>query len=84
VPEARPYLERALLIREKTFGPDHLLVAQSLSNLAYYHALAGQYAPARPLLERAMAIRERSLGPSDPLVEDTRSRLEELRKLLAE
>jgi tetratricopeptide (TPR) repeat protein len=58
---AQPWFERALVIRERVFGPDHPDTATSLNWLALLlrdlDALA-----ARSLLERALAIRERALG----------------------
>src|SRR6266540_3034048 len=58
--------ERALEIREKRLGPDHLEVARSLNNLAHIYYLRGDYAKAEPLYQRALAIREKALGPDHP------------------
>lgn len=62
---ALPFLERALAIREKALGPEHLDTSASL----FYLALSllenkGDEARARPLLERALAIFEKVLGPN--------------------
>ena len=60
---AKPFYERALELREKLYGPDHLLVALSLNNLAGVPYTLGKLQEARQLHERARAIRERALGP---------------------
>ena len=61
--EAIPLAQRALAIREKTLGPDHLDVAASLDNLANVYQAQGRYAEAEPLHKRSLAIREKTLGP---------------------
>ena len=76
---ARPLCERALGIREKAFGPDHLNTAPSLNNLARLLQDQGDLAAARPLYERALAIREKLLGPEHP---DTAMSLNNLATLL--
>ena len=40
---ADPLLKRALEMREKTLGPDHPDVAESLSNLRYLYTKKGLY-----------------------------------------
>lgn len=64
--EARPVLIRALEIREKVLGPDHLLVATTIEHLATIHATTGDYTSAVALRERALAIKEKVRGPMDP------------------
>jgi tetratricopeptide (TPR) repeat protein len=61
--DAEPLYKRALAIREKTLGPDHPDVAQSLNNLASLYDHQGRYADAEPLSKRSLAIREKALGP---------------------
>lgn len=63
---ARPYSERALVIREKLLGPEHPDTAASLNNLAEVLQDQGALAEARPLYERALAICEKQLGPEHP------------------
>jgi tetratricopeptide (TPR) repeat protein len=77
--EARPYLERALAIREKALGPDHPDTAQSLNNLGYLLQATGDLAEVRPYYERALAIFEKALGPDHP---DTATTLLNLGHLL--
>jgi CHAT domain-containing protein/tetratricopeptide (TPR) repeat protein len=64
--ETRELAERAVRIREKTQGSDHIDLAKSLTNLGIVLFEAGDYAGARPLQERALAIREKDLGPDHP------------------
>jgi tetratricopeptide (TPR) repeat protein len=75
---ARPLLERALAICERTLGPDHPATATSLNNLALLLYRQGEYAAARPLYERALAIRKRTLGPDHPQTRQARDRLRKL------
>ncbi|HXM56740.1 MAG TPA: tetratricopeptide repeat protein [Candidatus Dormibacteraeota bacterium] len=63
---ARPWYERALGIRERVLGPDHLDTADALNDLGEVLYDHGVLAAARPLFERALAIREKVLGPDDP------------------
>jgi tetratricopeptide (TPR) repeat protein len=56
--EAIPLAQRALAIREKALGPEHLHTATALSNLAALFDEIGAYAKAEPLLERAQSIDE--------------------------
>ena len=53
-------------IREKTLGPTHPDVANSLHNLAILYFRQERYAEAEPLYHRAVAIIEKSLGPNHP------------------
>jgi hypothetical protein len=61
-----PLYMRSLAIRERSFGPDHPLVASSLNNLAHLYDDQGRYADAEPLYMRSLAISEKSLGPDHP------------------
>ncbi|MCI0398381.1 MAG: FxSxx-COOH system tetratricopeptide repeat protein [Chloroflexi bacterium] len=63
---ARRYLEQALAIQEKIFGPQHPQTAQSLNNLGVLLQLMGAYEAARPCFERALTIREKTLGAKHP------------------
>jgi hypothetical protein len=56
---AEPLYRRALLIREKALGPNHLDVATSLANLAALKAAQGAHAEAEHLYRRALEIREK-------------------------
>ncbi|HEY6188654.1 MAG TPA: tetratricopeptide repeat protein [Pyrinomonadaceae bacterium] len=61
--DALPPAERALAIREKALGPDHLRVAESLFALASIYDDKEEYAKAEPLFSRSLAIYEKTLGP---------------------
>jgi Flp pilus assembly protein TadD len=60
--EAETLLERALKIREKELGENHLSTATSLINLAGLYYAQNKPAEAEPLLERALDISEKRLG----------------------
>jgi serine/threonine-protein kinase len=64
---AEPLLERALEIRRDQLGPDHLLVAEVLEELANLRAALDR-AEAEGDYRRALAIRRHQLGDSDPRV----------------
>jgi CHAT domain-containing protein/Tfp pilus assembly protein PilF len=64
--EAIPLAERALKIREKVLGPEHLDVATSLNGLAGLHHNKEDYAKAEPLYQRALAIWEKAFGHEHP------------------
>jgi tetratricopeptide (TPR) repeat protein/DNA-binding XRE family transcriptional regulator len=76
---ARPWLERALEVREGATPPDPGDVAESLNNLGKLMWSLGELAAARPLLARALAIREGVLGADHP---DTADSLNDLAGLL--
>ncbi len=76
--EAELLLERGLAIGERTLGPDHADVTQTLNNLALNYFSQGRYAEALPHQERALAIRERALGPDHPDVAESLNNLANL------
>jgi CHAT domain-containing protein/Tfp pilus assembly protein PilF len=61
--EAIPLAERAVALREKALGAEHLDVARSLNDLAVLYYNKHDYSHAEPLLLRALSIREKVLGP---------------------
>jgi tetratricopeptide (TPR) repeat protein len=60
--QARPLYERALIISEKAWGPDHPRTALTLTHLALLLQAQGDLAGARPLFSRALEIEEKQLG----------------------
>jgi len=66
--EAEPLLDRAIKIREKSYGKDHPEVAASLSNLAQLLQATNRLKEAEPLMERALKIVEKSYGMDHPRV----------------
>ncbi len=73
---------QALSVAEKTFGPDHPNVAQSLNNLAVLYLNQGQYAQAEPLHKRALEITEKAFGPDHPDVATSLNNIAELYRAL--
>ncbi|KAH8093675.1 hypothetical protein JL720_4825 [Aureococcus anophagefferens] len=59
---ARELYERALAIKEREFGRDHVEVANTLGHLGVAYRCLGNYAKGCELLERALAIKEREYG----------------------
>jgi tetratricopeptide (TPR) repeat protein len=67
--DARPLLEHALEIRERTLGPDHLELADNLDRLAGLLSVSfGEMAEALELYRRALDIRQSHLEANDPAV----------------
>jgi tetratricopeptide (TPR) repeat protein len=66
---------RSLAIREKTFGPEHPAVAQSLNNLALLYDQQGRLAEAEPLHRQALEFREKVLGRERPDVAESLNNL---------
>jgi tetratricopeptide (TPR) repeat protein len=77
---ARLLFERALAIKEKALGPDHLETASGLNSLGQLLQAERDFAGARPLFERALAIREKTLGSEHPRTITTRNALAKLRE----
>ena len=75
---ARPYLERALAIREKVLGGEHPDTALSLNNLGALLQAMGDLAGARAHYERALQILRQSLGEDHPHTVTVRGNLESL------
>lgn len=68
---AEHYIREALIILEKTTGPDHPDFAMSLNNLGVVEAARKHPAGAEALLTRALSIREAQFGSEHPLVAST-------------
>src|SRR6516225_3756793 len=54
--DAKPVCARALALREKVLGPDHLDVARSLSDLGILYSTDGDFGRAASLFRRALGI----------------------------
>ena len=63
--KAQPLLEQALVIGRRTFGSEHVRVAQSLNDLGVLYRGMGKVDAAEPLLVESLAIRRRLLGSED-------------------
>jgi Tetratricopeptide repeat len=64
--EALPLYQRALTIVEADYGPDHLVLATRLSDLAGALRDLDRMSEALPLYQRALAIAEVGYGPRTP------------------
>ena len=64
--EAEPLYRRSLEIREKTLGPNHMEIGNSLNNWARMYLNSGQTDKAEPLLVRALEIFKTALPPDHP------------------
>src|SRR3990167_2086148 len=62
---ARLHLLEALAMREQSFGPEHVDVAECLEGLGRVSRALGEHSEALSYFGRALAIRERSLPPED-------------------
>lgn len=65
---AEPLFKRVIQLNEKTFGPEHDIVALDIEDLARLYASQSRYAEAEPLYRRLLHIREKALGPDHPNV----------------
>lgn len=75
---ARPIIEHAVKILEKTRGPEHIDTAESLDTLATVMSCKldtanddGDRSTPEPILRRVLGIREKALGPEHPEVGDS-------------
>jgi len=73
--EARSALERALVIDEKVYGPDHPTVARDVNNLGLVLRALGELAEARRCFERALKIFQARLGENHPYTKTVRNNL---------
>jgi CHAT domain-containing protein/tetratricopeptide (TPR) repeat protein len=79
--EAVPLAERCVALREKSLGPRHPDVAQSLDRLGELVRVLGDYAKAEPLHVRALDIAESARGPQHPDVARSLHHLAELHRV---
>jgi len=73
--EAEPLLKRALQIRERQLGPQHLSVAISLNSLGFLYRKQNKYEQAEQAYQRALTIREQQLGLEHPSTAETLNHL---------
>jgi tetratricopeptide (TPR) repeat protein len=66
--DARPYLERALKIREETFGQEHLDVVDTLAHLAALDNGPESVRKGHDRYKRARELHEKLLGAEHPSV----------------
>ena len=65
-PDAERFYPRALDMRERKSGSDHLNLAIVRSNLARLYADQARFADAEPLYRQALEAREKAVGPAHP------------------
>ncbi len=61
--KCKELLERALVIKERAYGPDHVQVTMTLNNLGNAYGDLRDYGKKKELLERVLVIEEREYGP---------------------
>ncbi|MBI4750806.1 MAG: CHAT domain-containing protein [Acidobacteria bacterium] len=76
--EALPLAFQAVEVAERIFGPEDLVLADTLHDLALLLQEKGEYAKAEPFFVRAIAIQEKALGPDHPSVATTLNNLARL------
>ena len=62
--QAKDYLQRAMDIKMKVLGPDHIKVSVSYGNLGLVYKAMGELEQAKDYLQRAMDIKMKVLGPN--------------------
>ena len=76
--QAQAKAQQALMMAEKSLGPDHRDIGTYLNNLAAMYKSTGAYDKALPLLRRSLMITEKTLGPEHA---ETGNRLNNLASL---
>jgi serine/threonine-protein kinase len=66
--EGLDQMQRAIVAKEKAFGPDNPDVAISLANVALLLVEMGNVSEAVSYIQRAIAISEKGLGPEHPRI----------------
>ncbi|XP_046863552.1 kinesin light chain 1-like [Xenia sp. Carnegie-2017] len=61
--KAKDFYERAMKIETKAFGPDHVNIATTYSNLGTVYSKMGEYEKAKDFYERAIEIETKAFGP---------------------
>jgi CHAT domain-containing protein/Tfp pilus assembly protein PilF len=76
--EAIPLAQGMTLLVENALRDHHLLMAESLNNLAILYEVQGRYKEAESLYARTLAIREKALGTRHPDVAESLNNLANL------
>ncbi len=66
--QAIPFVEQAVRLAPRAFGPDDLQTADLHNRLGKLYYLTSQFAPAEAQFRHSLRIREGKLGPDHPLV----------------
>ena len=62
IAEALPLYTRALELRQKALGENHVELSPIMVNIGALHFMAGNYSDASTFFEQALEIREQELG----------------------
>ncbi|XP_022778247.1 clustered mitochondria protein homolog, partial [Stylophora pistillata] len=81
---AKEFYDRALAIRLKKLGPDHVDVAWTYANLGIVHRNLGDLSQAKEFYDRALAIRLKKLGPDHVDVAQTYANLGNVHRKLGD
>ena len=82
--QAKDYYDRALAIRLKKLGPDHVDVATSYNSLGIVHDELGDLSQAKDYHDRALAILLKKLGPDHVNVASSYTNLGSVHKKLGD
>jgi tetratricopeptide (TPR) repeat protein len=66
--QAESYYQKAMLLINTSYGPNHLYTANVLADIAKLYTLQGKYAEAEELINRAIAVQEKTYGFNHHLV----------------
>jgi hypothetical protein len=79
--EALPLFKRSLSLKEKTFGPTHDSLVDTLYNLAQIAASTGQIKEATVLIKRTYDIAKVTRGEDHPLTQEALEKYEMMRSM---
>jgi CHAT domain-containing protein/Tfp pilus assembly protein PilF len=65
---ATPYIEKAVKLGSKEYGPDHRITVMLIDTLAELYSTNGRYDEAETLYKRSLATKEKALGTEHPIV----------------
>lgn len=68
----------SLHLNERTYGPSHPIIAESLNNIAILYENQGRFYEAEPLYQEALSIQEGALGLSHPDILKTFNNLKQM------
>lgn len=66
--QAESYYQKAMLLINTSYGPNHLYTANVLADIAKLYTLQGKYSKAEELINRAIAVQEKTYGTNHHLV----------------
>jgi tetratricopeptide (TPR) repeat protein len=66
--EAEKYYQKAMLLINSSYGPDHLYTANVLAGIAKLYTLQERYGEAEKLINRAVTVQEKIYGSDHHLI----------------